>query len=92
MYSIASSASGGFSILILVCRERRLHEKDAFVNRAWGASRRMRAEAFGFMTPARALIFANGILPDLEKARGLLEGNETIICADGGTRHALASG
>ena len=44
------------------------------------------------MTSPRALIFANGILPDLEKARGLLEGNETIICADGGTRHALALG
>ena len=44
------------------------------------------------MTAPRVLIFANGLLPDLEKARGLLQGNETIICADGGTRHAMALG
>jgi thiamine pyrophosphokinase len=44
------------------------------------------------MTAPRVLIFANGMLPDLEKARGLLQGNETVICADGGTRHALALG
>jgi len=44
------------------------------------------------MTASRVLIFANGMLPDLEKARGLLQGNETILCADGGTRHAMALG
>jgi thiamine pyrophosphokinase len=49
-------------------------------------------EAFRFVTAPRVLIFANGILPDLEKARGLIEGDETILCADGGTRHALALG
>jgi thiamine pyrophosphokinase len=40
----------------------------------------------------RVLIFANGELPDLEKARLLLRADDTIICADGGTRHALSLG
>jgi thiamine pyrophosphokinase len=38
----------------------------------------------------RIVIFANGELPDLAKARSLLHPNDYIICADGGTRHALA--
>ncbi len=38
----------------------------------------------------RILIFANGDLPDLEKARALLRDDDFILCADGGTRHALA--
>jgi thiamine pyrophosphokinase len=41
---------------------------------------------------SRVLIFANGELPDLEKARKLLKPDDAIICADGGTRHALALG
>jgi thiamine pyrophosphokinase len=40
----------------------------------------------------RIIIFANGELPDLEKARLLLQPDDYIICADGGTRHALALG
>ena len=40
----------------------------------------------------RILIFANGELPDLDKARALLTPGDHIICADGGTRHALALG
>jgi len=40
----------------------------------------------------RILIFANGELPDLPKARLLLRSADTIICADGGTRHARALG
>ena len=40
----------------------------------------------------RILIFANGILPDLEKARLIVESDDLILCADGGTRHALALG
>ena len=40
----------------------------------------------------RIIIFANGELPDLTKARSLLRPGDTIICADGGTRHALALG
>ena len=36
----------------------------------------------------RILIFANGDLPDIEKARALLRDDDYIICADGGTRHA----
>ena len=38
----------------------------------------------------RTIIFANGELPDLNKARTLLQTEDYIICADGGTRHALA--
>ena len=37
----------------------------------------------------RIIIFANGELPDVEKARLLLHRNDYIICADGGTRHAM---
>jgi thiamine pyrophosphokinase len=40
----------------------------------------------------RIVIFANGELPDLEKARSLLQNDDYIICADGGTRHAVALG
>src|SRR5215212_7545312 len=38
----------------------------------------------------RIIIFANGELPDLNKARALIQQGDYIICADGGTRHALA--
>jgi thiamine pyrophosphokinase len=38
----------------------------------------------------RIIIFANGELPDFKKVRVFLRPNDTIICADGGTRHALA--
>ena len=44
------------------------------------------------MFPKRIIIFANGDLPDLEKARVLLRDDDFIIAADGGTRHALALG
>ena len=40
----------------------------------------------------RIIIFANGELPDREKARSLLKRDDYIICADGGTRHALSLG
>ena len=40
----------------------------------------------------RIIIFANGNLPNLEKARTLLRSDGFILCADGGTRHALALG
>lgn len=40
----------------------------------------------------RIIIFANGELPDLDKARALLREDDFILCADGGTRHALALG
>ena len=40
----------------------------------------------------RILIFANGNLPDLERARAILHPADAILCADGGTRHALALG
>ncbi len=35
----------------------------------------------------RIVIFANGELPDLTKARALLRAGDFAICADGGTRH-----
>jgi thiamine pyrophosphokinase len=40
----------------------------------------------------RIIIFANGELPDADKAKSLLQKDDYIICADGGTRHALALG
>ena len=40
----------------------------------------------------RIIIFANGNLPNLEKARTLIRPDDFILCADGGTRHALALG
>lgn len=40
----------------------------------------------------RIIIFANGELPDINKARSLLQKEDHIICADGGTRHVLALG
>lgn len=38
----------------------------------------------------KIIIFANGELPDLDKARALIHEEDYIICADGGTRHAMA--
>jgi thiamine pyrophosphokinase len=43
-------------------------------------------------TSKRIIIFANGELPDLQAARKLILPDDLIICADGGTRHALAFG
>ena len=40
----------------------------------------------------RIIILANGELPDLTKARFLIQSDAYIICADGGTRHALTLG
>ena len=40
----------------------------------------------------RIVIFANGELPDLDKARLLIQNGDYVICADGGTRHALGLG
>ena len=40
----------------------------------------------------RILIFANGELPNMEKAHALVKADDYIICADGGTHHALALG
>jgi thiamine pyrophosphokinase len=40
----------------------------------------------------RIIIFANGELPNLDKARALIQSTDFIICADGGTRHALTLG
>ena len=40
----------------------------------------------------RIIIFANGEIPDLDKARSLPQMGDYILCADGGTRHALSLG
>ncbi len=40
----------------------------------------------------RIIIFANGDLPNPQKARSLIRPDDFILCADGGTRHALALG
>ena len=40
----------------------------------------------------RILIFANGRLPDIQKALSLVKPGDFIICADGGTRHVLDLG
>jgi thiamine pyrophosphokinase len=40
----------------------------------------------------RIIILANGELPDLTNARSLLQKDDYIICADGGTRHARTLG
>ena len=40
----------------------------------------------------RIIIFANGHLPNPEKARALIRPDDFILCADGGARHALALG
>jgi thiamine pyrophosphokinase len=40
----------------------------------------------------RIIIFANGELPEKEKARALIHADDAIVCADGGTRYALALG
>ncbi|HAV77058.1 MAG TPA: thiamine diphosphokinase [Anaerolineae bacterium] len=36
----------------------------------------------------RIIIFANGDLPDINKTRAILQDDDYIICADGGSRHA----
>ena len=41
---------------------------------------------------ARLVIFANGLIPDLESARQLLQPGDLLYAADGGTHHALALG
>ena len=40
----------------------------------------------------RAIIFANGSLPDLEPAHRLIRPGDVLLAADGGTRHALSLG
>lgn len=42
--------------------------------------------------PKRAVIFANGSLPDPEAARRLVAPTDLLVAADGGTRHALSMG
>jgi thiamine pyrophosphokinase len=45
-----------------------------------------------FISMARLIIFANGLLPDLESARQLIQPGDSLYAADGGTRHAMALG
>jgi thiamine pyrophosphokinase len=41
---------------------------------------------------SRAIIFANGTLPDPDSARRLIRDTDLLLAADGGTRHAIAMG
>jgi thiamine pyrophosphokinase len=41
---------------------------------------------------SRAVIFVNGHIPDIEAVRWLTRPGDTLLAADGGTRHALALG
>jgi thiamine pyrophosphokinase len=41
---------------------------------------------------SRAVIFVNGRIPSIEAARTLLQPGDTLIAADGGSRHVLALG
>ncbi|HPG38822.1 MAG TPA: thiamine diphosphokinase [bacterium] len=41
---------------------------------------------------SRVIIFANGIAGDIEKNRRYISNGDHIVCADGGTRYALAMG
>jgi thiamine pyrophosphokinase len=45
-----------------------------------------------FVFMARLIIFANGLVPELESARHLIQPGDILLAADGGTRHALALG
>ncbi len=45
-----------------------------------------------FFILQRIVIFANGELSDINKTQSLLRLDDHIVCADGGTRHALALG
>ena len=51
-----------------------------------------RSDLMFWKNMSRIIIFANGNLPNLEKARALIRPDDFILCADGGTRHALALG
>jgi len=44
------------------------------------------------MATNRALIFANGLLPDLDSARKLLQTGDVLYAADGGASHILRLG
>jgi thiamine pyrophosphokinase len=41
---------------------------------------------------ARLIIFANGLVPEIENARQLIKPGDVLYAADGGTHHALALG
>jgi len=45
-----------------------------------------------FVALKRIIIFTNGELPDINRAREILHSDDYVICADGGTYHVLALG
>jgi thiamine pyrophosphokinase len=45
-----------------------------------------------FVLTARLIIFTNGLVPDLESVRRLIQPGDVICAADGGSRHALSLG
>ena len=73
----------GFSI-----KPNILRREDVFSSYPISFRERGRGEGETCITMKRILIFANGELPDIEKARSILRDDDYIICADGGTRHA----
>jgi thiamine pyrophosphokinase len=44
------------------------------------------------MSNTRALIFANGRIPDIQNSRHLVQPSDMLIAVDGGTHHILAMG
>jgi thiamine pyrophosphokinase len=44
------------------------------------------------MAMSRIVIFANGEMSEIERARSLIRPTDVIVCADGGSRHALELG
>lgn len=60
--------------------------------RQWTALTAYRPSSIVRHSTMRIIIFANGDLPNPEKARALLRDDDFIIAADGGARHALALG
>jgi thiamine pyrophosphokinase len=86
---MASSATGGCFVFDGKCFAMACIRDSA--PEAASARVQQRLESFP-MSVSRVVIFANGVLPDPERLRALLRPEDTLICADGGTQHALRIG
>ena len=56
------------------------------------ANERSRVPATPAGSKRRCIIFANGLLPNMDAARALLQPGDRIVCADAGARHARRLG